>query len=304
MVRRPIEPPREPELTPQQLRLRIEQLERCIAGIEAFDPETVNRRSGEPQVVALRASIEDSLSAAFGHGTPSYNRYSGVAVLDRGPHFVRTGGSWGRGPQIDYEAQDRADARRYLAEGKARSVALLQQSVRTLQDRLQESEQLNIADVPNSQAFSSRRIFIVHGHDVEARETVARFLALIGFEPIILHEQANQGRTVIEKIEAHGDVGFAIVLLTPDDLGKARDDEQLRTRARQNVLLELGYFIGRLGRPRVCALMRGNVEVPSDFLGVVWQPIDAAGGWKQALGQELAASGYEVDFNRIMRPRT
>ena len=114
------------------------------------------------------------------------------------------------------------------------------------------------------------------------------------------HERANEGRTVIEKVEAHGDVGFAIVLLTPDDEGSLKGGTPA-PRARQNVLLELGYFIGRLGRNRVCALKRGDLEIPSDFGGVVYEPFDAAGAWKQKLGRELEAVGYEIDWNKVMR---
>lgn len=148
---------------------------------------------------------------------------------------------------------------------------------------------------------TSKRIFIVHGHDGEARETVARFITSLGLEPVILHEQANRGRTVIEKVEANSDVGFAIVLLTPDDLGKAKDATELEPRARQNVLLELGYFIAKLTRERVCALKRGTVEIPSDFAGVVWEDMDANGGWKQRLGRELEAAGQSIDWNKVMR---
>lgn len=147
----------------------------------------------------------------------------------------------------------------------------------------------------------SNNIFIVHGHDGEARESVARFVSSIGLKPIILHEQANRGRTVIEKVEAHSDVSFAVVLLTPDDLGKAKDAADLEPRARQNVLLELGYFFGRLGRENVCALKRGEVEVPSDFAGVVWEKMDGGNGWKQALGRELEAAGHAIDWNMVMR---
>ena len=145
---------------------------------------------------------------------------------------------------------------------------------------------------------AARKAFIVHGHDEGIREAVARFLERIGFEAIILHEQANQGRTIIEKIEAHGDVGFAIVLLTPDDVGAAKDNS-LQPRARQNVLLELGYFIARLGRSRVCALKRGDIEIPSDFGGIVYETYDTGGGWKMALGRELQAAGFDIDWNNI-----
>ena len=143
------------------------------------------------------------------------------------------------------------------------------------------------------------KIFVVHGHD-EAREAVARFIQALGFQPIILHEKANEGRTVIEKVEAHGDVGFAVVLLTPDDEGCEKGGRP-RPRARQNVVLELGYFIGRLVRKRVCALKRGELEIPSDFGGVVYEAFDTSGGWKQKLGREPEAVGYEIDWNTVMR---
>ena len=154
--------------------------------------------------------------------------------------------------------------------------------------------------IDSSTGVPSRKIFVVHGHDEGAREAVARFVKQIGFEPIILHEQPTQGRTVIEKVEAHGEVGFAVVLLTPDDEGCEKGGKS-QPRARQNVLLELGYFIGRLGRDKVCALKRGDVDIPSDFGGVVYQPFDTLGGWKQVLGRELEAAGFEIDWNVVMR---
>src|SRR5262249_19472177 len=113
--------------------------------------------------------------------------------------------------------------------------------------------------------------------------------------------QANQGRTVIEKVEAHGDVGFAVVLLTPDDEGSTKGRTP-QPRARQNVLLELGYFVGRLGRSHVCARMRGKLEVPSDFGGVVYEAFDNSGGWRIALGREFKEAGYSIDCNVAMRP--
>ncbi|ONF95174.1 TIR domain-containing protein [Sphingomonas jeddahensis] len=146
----------------------------------------------------------------------------------------------------------------------------------------------------------SKRVFVVHGHDEGARETVARYLEKIGLEAIILHEQANQGRTIIEKIEAHSDVSFAVVLLTPDDYG-GKLGEPSSPRARQNVILELGYFVGRLGRGHVCALMRGQIEVPTDWSGVVYQTMDPGGGWKAALAKELAVLGHDIDWNKVMQ---
>lgn len=145
----------------------------------------------------------------------------------------------------------------------------------------------------------SRKVFIVHGHDIAARETTARVLLSLNFEPIILNEQANRGRTIIEKIEANSDVGFAVVLLTPDDVGKSNSEETLSARARQNVLLELGFFIAHLGRPKVLALKKGELEIPSDFAGVVWEEMDNNGSWKFKLAKELKAAGHDVDLNKL-----
>ncbi len=160
---------------------------------------------------------------------------------------------------------------------------------------------------PNSAkelAPRSRKIFIVHGHDDGTRETVARFLERADFQPIILHEQASSGRTLIEKVEAHSEVGFAVVLLTPDDEGCAKGGTPL-PRARQNVVLELGYFIGRLGRHKVCALKVGDsLEIPSDFGGVVYVPFDNSGGWRQTLAKELEAVGFEIDWGKAMGNRS
>ena len=116
-----------------------------------------------------------------------------------------------------------------------------------------------------------------------------------------MNEQANLGRTIIEKVEANAGVGFAVILLTPDDLGRAKEVDNLEPRTRQNVLLELGYFIAKLGRERVCALKRGIVEIPSDFAGIVWEEFDGAGAWKQKLGRELNAVGYQIDWNLVMK---
>jgi predicted nucleotide-binding protein len=118
---------------------------------------------------------------------------------------------------------------------------------------------------------SSSRVFVVHGHDEGAKQSVARVLERLELEPVILHEQPDQGRTVIEKFEDYSDVGFAVVLLTPDDMGYAvaANPKTAKPRARQTVIMELGYFLGKLGRGRVCALYRHGVELPSDFSGVL-----------------------------------
>ena len=154
--------------------------------------------------------------------------------------------------------------------------------------------------IPERPVSAARKVFIVHGHDEAAKEGMARFLTQIGFEPVILHEQASANRTIIEKFEANADVGFAVVLLTPDDEG-CSVGEIPKPRARQNVIAELGYFVGRLGRARVAVFKKGDVEVPSDFAGVVYTPLDGGGAWMRSLGQELQEAGFEINWNLVMR---
>ncbi len=145
----------------------------------------------------------------------------------------------------------------------------------------------------------SKDIFIVHGHDDEAKETVARFIEKLSGRAVVLHEQPNAGRTIIEKFEHHANVAFAIVLLTPDDVG-GKTSKSLMQRARQNVVFELGFFFAKLGRNKVCALYKENVEIPSDIQGVIYTPMDKAGAWRVALARELKAAGIPLDYTKVI----
>jgi predicted nucleotide-binding protein len=149
-----------------------------------------------------------------------------------------------------------------------------------------------------------KRIFVVHGRDDEMKQSVARTLEKVGLTAVILHEQPNQGRTIIEKFAEYASAAFAVVLLSGDDSAHERNETRAtaRPRPRQNVVFELGYFLGKLGRDRVFALYRevANFEMPSDYSGVVFTPYDAGGRWQLDLIKELKAAGYEVDANRIL----
>lgn len=154
-------------------------------------------------------------------------------------------------------------------------------------------------------AANSRDVFVVHGHDHGIKETVARFLSKLKLNPIILHEQADQGNTLIEKFEKHASVSFAIAILSADDLAVAKNkisggksiEESLQARARQNVIFEFGYFIGTLGRKNVVAIVEDGVETPSDYSGVLYVPFDASHSWHLKLVKELKAAGLEIDAN-------
>lgn len=146
----------------------------------------------------------------------------------------------------------------------------------------------------------SRRIFVAHGHDDAARESIARFLDRLELIPIVLKDQPSAGRTTIEKFEDESDVGFAVVLLTPDDVGAlATPPRKLQPRARQNVIFELGYLAGALGRRHVIALVKDDVEIPSDYQGVIFIPFDTNDGWRLKVAQELRAGGLSIDLNKV-----
>lgn len=288
-TRKPPPPPAQAKLTTDQMSRGAARLERLIGEIDAFDATSLAKR-WSPEQKALEATIEGTLTSVFGHDTVEYRRYSRATSLDHGGINMSF-----RGASND----DSHEARRYVAEGKAEALHILKSAIKWLRDEIGDAVEPAAERPARATVAQSQKVFIVHGHDEGARQTVARFIERIGFEAIILSEQANQGRTIIEKIEAHGDVSFAVVLLTPDDIGgKAADS--LRPRARQNVLLELGYFMARLGRDRVCTLAKGDLEIPTDFAGVVWESLDDAGAWKTALARELKATGYSIDWNRVM----
>ncbi|HAM35653.1 MAG TPA: hypothetical protein DEB40_01375 [Elusimicrobia bacterium] len=146
----------------------------------------------------------------------------------------------------------------------------------------------------------NRKVFIVHGHNDKLRGDVARLIMTLGLEPIILHEKANQGQTLMEKFLKHSDVGFAMIVMTADDTGKAKTEDTPRPRARQNVVFEWGFFVGKLGRDRVCALYEQGIELPSDLQGIVYIPLDVGGHWRFGLIKELKAAGYAVDANKLL----
>lgn len=154
---------------------------------------------------------------------------------------------------------------------------------------------------PLSIHADNKKVFVVHGQDNAIKSEMARFLDKAGLEPIILHEQASSSNTIIEKIEANSDIGYAVVLYTPCDIGARKvDNPDLKSRARQNVVFEHGYFIGRLGRSRVSALLVEGVEAPNDISGVVYIDLDTRGAWKIDLAKELIAAGYNIDSKAFM----
>lgn len=162
-------------------------------------------------------------------------------------------------------------------------------------DRLDESK---TPIEPIKTTESTKKVFVVHGHDEHMKSDVARFLEKLELKVTILHEQPNAGQTIIEKFEKHSDAAFAVILLSPDDVGGPKSNvDQMQPRARQNVVFEMGFFVGRLGRKNVCVLRRETVEEPSDISGVIYIPFEG-NLWKSSLIAELKQAGLDVDANK------
>ena len=163
---------------------------------------------------------------------------------------------------------------------------------------LDDDQAQNPAPTPqNRKQTNTSQVFIIHGRDTGTRDQISRLLESLDLEPVILQEQPDRSRTIIEKFEDYAQVGFAIALFTPDDFGWLEGDDP-QSRARQNVVFEFGYFIGKYGRERVRALVKGNIEIPSDYSGVVNIILDDSDGWKMRLVRELKSAGFDVGANR------
>jgi predicted nucleotide-binding protein len=164
-------------------------------------------------------------------------------------------------------------------------------------------------ETKNKRAHFKKRVFVVHGKDLTPLNELKEIIAGVGLTPIVLNEQPSGGKTVIEKLETYSDVGFAFILLTPDDLGgyvetggKWSRPKRLRkflktahNRPRQNVVLEFGYFVGKLGRDRVACLLKKPVEQPSDMQGIVYLCFkESLQEIKVEILKELQEAGYEI----------
>lgn len=263
----------------------IRKLKRRIEEINGLSSSGIQH--GDAKVQTAESNIREAIREVFGQNSPEFhdhryhNIWAGGYVMD----------------ESEYEMQQK------FLSGIPQTVGILEGLIGRLEEKRADLAEFDPSPFKNStNLFAApaltRQVFVVHGHDEEAKQSVARFLEKLRLEAVILSERPNEGRTVIEKFEKNSDVGFAIVLLTPDDLGYRRDHpDELRSRARQNVILELGYFVGRLSRSRVCALYKGTVEMPSDFHGVIYLPMDDGAGWKLKLASELKQAGIEIDLN-------
>lgn len=274
-------PPRPAALSQEQMRKGIVRLDRRLVELNNFEPADITSAPNPYAFVRpISESIETAIAETFGHGTVEYNRFQKASDF--------TFSYFGDVPPPNELAKR-------VRENKTASMQLLSAAIELLRERINDDPDPIEPTVSPTLRSHSEKVFVVHGRDNEPKEAAARFLTSLGLQPIILHEQANKGRTIIQKFrDEAADVGFALVLMTPDD-----ELSNGQKRARQNVILELGFFLGALGPDKVAAIVKGDLERPSDFDGVLYIPFDA--GWKIAIAKELQAAGYTVDWNVVMK---
>jgi predicted nucleotide-binding protein len=262
----------------------LEKLERLINEID----QVKSKGRKAPDFKKWKRDTEIAIAYIFGEESRHLNDFNKIGY-SLGTYMSST-------PSSEFE--------KAFQRGLENARAILRSMVQEVEeywDEEEKKEQLKESIYKKKPQEKDKDIFIIHGHDEGLKETVARFISIIGLNPIILHEQPNQGRTIIEKFEANSTSSYAIGLFTPDDLGgSVKAPENLQPRARQNVVFEFGFFIGKIGRENVAALYKKDIELPSDYSGVIYIPIDESGKWKFLLVKELKSVGFNVDANKAL----
>ena len=255
----------------------FEKLKRIISEIDVLISHNV--RSSDPEFQAWRTKAEKLLTIRYGEGSMEHKQFVNTTFSP-----VVWFGS-------DMESEKRC-AIKLCCDGLKTCKAIFETYLEDMSDVNEDALQIS----NRIKSHNMDKVFIVHGHDGELKQTVARIVEKQGIEAILLSEQANQGRTIIEKFEDFSDVDGAICLFTSDDVGRSKLESTYKPRARQNVVLETGYFMGKLGRNHVVILTDDGIEMPSDLSGIVHT---ATTNWQVDLLKELSAIGYTIDFNKL-----
>lgn len=260
-----------------------QQIEKLIEIGNGFTYENFSRKSTNgypnslaPEWVSWETRCRGIIEKLFGKGSAQYNAMQTAMNTD-----VL---GWDR---------DRFELKRNYITGT------LHTAIEILEEDTFNELSSNKAEAPGK---LSNKVFVVHGHDEIAKTSLEIFLKEIGLEPVVLHRQADEGQTIIEKFEKHSDVGYAFILLTPDECaylsaqsGLPDSKRNTEYRARPNVIFEFGYFVGKLGRNKVCCLHTGSVSLPSDISGMIYK------GYKSSIDEiaysmikDLKAAGYKL----------
>ena len=260
----------------------IKQLHRRIEEVEGLNSSKV--RWDDDSVRRVASDISVTLSDVFGKDSQEYKANRLLLF-----------------PSRLLNMKNDAERQKTFPGRIPHTLKRLKELIESLEERREalKAEQQGTPPLARS-TLDSRRVFVVHGRDEAAKEKVRTFLTQLELEPVILGEQPSQGQTVIEKFEGNADVDFAVVLFTPDDTGGLADSSnEPRPRARQNVIFELGFFVGKLGRKKVCVLHKGGVEIMSDYHGIVYVDMDDAGAWQLQIAKEMRSVSLNVDMNLL-----
>ncbi len=229
--------------------------------------------------------VKRGLSKIFGENSFEYKTFSDLKFY-YSPGIIVGG--------VDYSSYDRESF-----------INAYEVTMNNLADYKKEFEKEKLKIVKKNKKTNNKvfdnRVFIVHGHNNEAKDSLSNFLRKIKLDPIILHEQISGGLTIIEKLEKYSEVEGAIALFTADDMGKSKKEEELKNRARQNVVFEAGMFLGKLGRNRLIILKEKGVSDISDLDGILYIDIDSNNSWHFQVAKELKAMGYkQIDLNDVL----
>lgn len=238
--------------------------------------DLINRRTTvrDPEFNAWRTAVRSFLSEVYGRDSDQYKAFNSRLFA----------------PSVRVLGDNHDDSIEFVRDMKS-SVLELKSYLDDMTDDAQQAS-FNV-----DHSIGNNKIFVVHGHDSSLKAEIVRFLEKMDLDPIILSEQANQGSTIIEKLESNSDVSSAIILLTSDDLGREKNESKEKSRARQNVIFEAGFFIGRLGRKNIILIADSEIELPSDIAGMVYHSKDK---WDMDVLRDLKAAGYDIDANKLI----
>ena len=260
-----------------------EKLKRVCEEVDPLLAKCVTAES--PEFKAWQVKAENILTKCYGMESRELYRFRNIIFY----------------PRYAYATQ--SDEVNLCAEGLKEAKAYFEVYLEEIEDNCAENVSSDVSGISDEAKFvekkvnstRKKKVFIVHGHNDALKQEVARIIEKQGIEAVILSEQVNQGKTIIEKIEENADVGAAICLFTGDDCGKVKDANSENLRARQNVVFEAGYFMGKLGRKNIILIASPDIEIPSDLQGVVYTNEKS---WQIDVLKELKAIGYAIDFNK------
>jgi predicted nucleotide-binding protein len=274
-------------ISAEEIDRAIMKLKRRITEVE--DIKSKKLKCEDPQNRVVLTNIRKDLLEIYGEYSPEYKENHLIDFWHGGMGFNMD----------DFEIEIK------YQEGIDPVIVILNGLI----ERLNEHKEYlvpksNIVTEEKNVVLNSKKCFIVHGRENDAKETIARFISKIGLDPVILHEKPNSGKTIIEKFEDYSDAAFTIVILAPDDYGclvsEYSDRETLKKRARQNVIFELGYFIGKINRNKVIAIIVDDIEIPSDLSGIIYIKMDNDDGWKIKLVRELRELGIQIKMDGLL----